>query len=70
MSLPGLGLEEPEKVHIVETTQHDLQKEAEWRFEVPVGKYVQVKVRHQSAGPRLRSDNDLVADWHRRVVRH
>ncbi|KIW63666.1 hypothetical protein PV04_08651 [Phialophora macrospora] len=44
MSLPGLGLEEPEKVHIVETTQHHLEKEAEWRFEVPVGKHVQVKL--------------------------
>lgn len=45
MSLPGLGLEEPEEIHIVETTQHNLEKETEWRFEVPVGKYVQVKVR-------------------------
>lgn len=44
MSLPGLGLEEPEEVHTVETTQHNLEKETEWRFEVPVGKYVQVKV--------------------------
>ena len=44
MSLPGLGLEEPEEVHTVETTLHNLEKETEWRFEVPVGKYVQVKV--------------------------
>lgn len=44
MSLPGLGLEEPEEVHTVETVQHDLAKESEWRFEVAVGKYVQVKV--------------------------
>lgn len=44
MSLPGLGLEEPEEVHTAETTHHDLGKETEWRFEVAVGKYVQVKV--------------------------
>ncbi|KAJ9643786.1 uncharacterized protein PV06_09036 [Exophiala oligosperma] len=44
MSLPGLGLSEPEEVSTVETHQHDLTKECEWRFEVAVGKYVQVKV--------------------------
>ncbi|OQV06926.1 hypothetical protein CLAIMM_11431 [Cladophialophora immunda] len=44
MSLPGLGLEEPEEVHTVEATQHDLAQETEWRFEVAVGKYVQVKL--------------------------
>ncbi|OAP64945.1 hypothetical protein AYL99_00917 [Fonsecaea erecta] len=44
MSLPGLGLEEPEEVHTVEATHHDLAQETEWRFEVAVGKYVQVKV--------------------------
>lgn len=44
MSLPGLGLSEPEEVFTVETHQHDLAKECEWRFEVAVGKYVQVKV--------------------------
>ncbi|KIX08401.1 uncharacterized protein Z518_03057 [Rhinocladiella mackenziei CBS 650.93] len=44
MSLPGLGLEEPEEAHSVETVQHDLAKESEWRFEVAVGKYVQVKL--------------------------
>lgn len=44
MSLPGLGLEEPEEIHNVEIVQHDLAKDAEWRFEVAVGKYVQVKV--------------------------
>ena len=42
--LPGLGLDEPEEERPVETTQHDLAKEHEWRFEVAVGKYVQVKV--------------------------
>lgn len=45
MSLPGLGLSEPEEVSTVETHQHDLTKECEWRFEVAVGKYVQVKVQ-------------------------
>ncbi|KIV93579.1 hypothetical protein PV10_04783 [Exophiala mesophila] len=42
--LPGLGLDEPEEERPVETTQHDLAKEHEWRFEVAVGKYVQVKI--------------------------
>ena len=45
MSLPGLGLEEPEEVHKVETTQHEVAKNQEWRFEAAAGKYVQVKVR-------------------------
>jgi hypothetical protein len=45
MSLPGLGLDEPDDVPEIETTQHDLPKESEWRFEVAVGKYIQVKVR-------------------------
>ncbi|EXJ56294.1 uncharacterized protein A1O5_12561 [Cladophialophora psammophila CBS 110553] len=49
MSLPGLGLEEPEEVHTVETAQHDLAKETEWRFEVAVGKYAQVKLLTGSA---------------------
>ncbi|KAG9767597.1 mRNA cleavage and polyadenylation factor IA/II complex, partial [Aureobasidium melanogenum] len=44
MSLPGLGLDEPEEVQTIETSQHDLAKENEWRFEVAVGKYVQVKL--------------------------
>lgn len=44
MNLPGLGLEEPEEIQKVETAQHDLAKDCEWRFEVAVGKYVQVKV--------------------------
>ena len=44
MSLPGLGLEEPEEVHKVESSRYDLGKESEWRFEVGVGKYTQVKV--------------------------
>ncbi len=47
MSLPGLGLEEPEEVQTVDTAQHDLGKETEWRFEIAVGKYVQVKVSHR-----------------------
>ncbi|KIY01847.1 uncharacterized protein Z520_01985 [Fonsecaea multimorphosa CBS 102226] len=49
MSLPGLGLEEPEEVHTVEATQHELTQETEWRFEVAVGKYVQVKLLTGSA---------------------
>jgi hypothetical protein len=44
MSLPGLGLEEPEELQKVETTQHELAKDREWRFEVAAGKYVQLKV--------------------------
>jgi hypothetical protein len=44
MSLPGLGLEEPEEEQKVDVTQHDLAKDCEWRFEVAVGKYTQVKV--------------------------
>ena len=44
MNLPGLGLEEPEEQHKVEINQHDLAKDCEWRFEVPVGKFVHVKV--------------------------
>ncbi|KIV87633.1 hypothetical protein PV11_03165 [Exophiala sideris] len=44
MSLPGLGLAEPEELSAVETAQHDLAKDCEWRFEVAVGKYVQVKL--------------------------
>lgn len=44
MSLPGLGLAEPEEVSKVETAQHDLVKESEWRFEVAAGRYTNVKV--------------------------
>lgn len=44
MSLPGLGLQEPEETQKSETSQHDLAKECEWRFEVAAGKYTQVKV--------------------------
>ncbi|RMZ87097.1 hypothetical protein DV736_g5678, partial [Chaetothyriales sp. CBS 134916] len=44
MNLPGLGLEEPEEVQIAQTVQHQLAKDSEWRFEVAVGKYVQVKI--------------------------
>ena len=50
MSLPGLGLEAPEETHFVDTAHHDLIQETEWRFEVPVGKYVQVKVNFSSSG--------------------
>lgn len=51
--LPGLGLDEPEEERSVETTQHDLAKEHEWRFEIAVGKYAHVKVRT----PQLQSKN-------------
>jgi hypothetical protein len=44
MSLPGLGLAEPEEVSTIEINRHDLAKDWEWRFEVAVGKYIQVKV--------------------------
>ncbi|KAK5275817.1 Cleavage polyadenylation factor subunit clp1, partial [Exophiala xenobiotica] len=44
MSLPGLGLAEPEEVSTIEINRHDLAKGWEWRFEVAVGKYIQVKL--------------------------
>ncbi len=44
MSLPGLGLAEPEEVSTIEINRHDLAKDSEWRFEAAVGKYIQVKV--------------------------
>lgn len=44
MSLPGLGLAEPDEPQSLETTEHELSKESEWRFEVAVGKHVTVKV--------------------------
>jgi hypothetical protein len=44
LSLPGLGLDEPEEAQAVETVQHDLAKETEWRFEAAVGKYIHLKV--------------------------
>ncbi|EXJ84352.1 hypothetical protein A1O3_05019 [Capronia epimyces CBS 606.96] len=49
MSLPGLGLDEPEEVHTAETSQHDLAKDNEWRFEVAVGKYIQLKLLRGTA---------------------
>ncbi|RMZ82431.1 hypothetical protein DV737_g2094, partial [Chaetothyriales sp. CBS 132003] len=49
MNLPGLGLEEPEEVQSTQTVQHLLAKDSEWRFEVAVGKYVQVKILTGSA---------------------
>ena len=52
MSLPGLGLTEPEEVTEVETAQHDLAKESEWRFEVAVDKYIQVKVSQLPSASR------------------
>ena len=74
MSLPGLGLEEPEEAHIVETAQHDLEKDCEWRFEVPVGKYVQVKVDPSLALiPRETfslTESPVGFDWSSRVIRH
>ena len=51
LSLPGLGLDEPEEVQAVETVQHDLTKETEWRFEVAVGKYIHLKVCETSVVP-------------------
>jgi hypothetical protein len=43
--LPGLGLSEPEEATKIETAQHNLVKESEWRFEVAADKSIQVKVR-------------------------
>jgi hypothetical protein len=46
MSLPGLGLAEPEEAPAVETTtEHRLTEGSEWRFEVAFGKHITVKVR-------------------------
>ena len=46
MSLPGLGLAEPDEAPAVETiTEHTLTEGSEWRFEVAFGKNVTVKVR-------------------------
>lgn len=42
--LPGLGLTEPEEAAKIETSQHHLVKESEWRFEVAADKSIQVKV--------------------------
>lgn len=53
--LPGLGLTEPEEVAKVETAQHDLMKESEWRFEVAADKYIQVKVSIRSAEQKERT---------------
>jgi hypothetical protein len=46
MSLPGLGLAEPDEAPLVETTtEHKLAEGSEWRFEVAFGKHVSVRVR-------------------------
>jgi polyribonucleotide 5'-hydroxyl-kinase len=46
MSLPGLGLAEPDEAPAVETTtEHTLTEGSEWRFEVAFGKNIIVKVR-------------------------
>ena len=43
MSLPGLQLEAPVQ-SISEPTIHDIKENSEWRFEVPFGSKVEVKV--------------------------
>ena len=58
MNLPGLGLEEPVEEDTVETTQHELTKDCEWRFEVAVGKVVQVKVGESRPATGLISSTD------------
>lgn len=50
MSLPGLGLAEPEELSTVETTQYELTKEGEWRFEVAVGKDITSPARFYNRG--------------------
>jgi hypothetical protein len=46
MSLPGLGLAEPDEAPALETTsEHQLAEGSEWRFEVAFGKHVTIKVR-------------------------
>lgn len=49
MSLPGLQLEAP-VVSISEPTIHDIKENSEWRFEVPFGSKVEVKVGGNSTG--------------------
>ena len=60
MSLPGLGLAEPEEAPAVEvTTEHTLLKESEWRFEVAFGKGITVKVRAKSSFELIQPSNHL-----------
>lgn len=60
MSIPGLGQDEPEEelsragVPSEQTITHELRKETEWRFEVAIGRSIEVKVsRHFSASSLL-----------------
>ena len=49
MSLPGLGLAEPEEqIRPTAATQHQLSEGSEWRFEVAIGSYVKVQVKKES----------------------
>jgi hypothetical protein len=53
MSLPGLGLAEPEQVTKVESAQHELAKGWEWRFEVAAEKYISLKVSIKSDDQKM-----------------
>lgn len=50
MSIPGLGQDEPEEelvragVPTEQVVTHELRKETEWRFEVAIGRSIEVKV--------------------------
>ena len=55
--LPGLGLTEPEEAAKIETSQHNLVKESEWRFEVAADKSIQVKVSTDYAVRKWRHVN-------------
>ena len=48
MSLPGLGLSQPEEEArsvAISTVEHDIPRFSEWRFEVAEGDYVKLEVR-------------------------
>lgn len=83
MSIPGLGQDEPEEefsrvgVPTEQIITHDLRKETEWRFEVAVGKSIEVKVCFVYHGYNylLSATSDVCSDYtddhtdHTRVCR-
>ena len=48
MSIPGLGLAEPEEQPVFTSAEHSLAAGSEWRFEIAIGKHVTIKVRQIS----------------------
>ena len=74
MSLPGLGLSEPEEhARPSAATQHELSEGSEWRFEVAFGSYVKVQVdpltsenQHKFANSMTIASERYSGDlWHR-----